>query len=344
MRAFPLLSFGRTYVIAEIGVNHNGDPDMARQMIDVAKSAGADAVKFQTFNPAKLVTSRAEKAAYQTANDGRAESQREMLERLVLSKNDLLAIADYTRATGLEFLSTPFDADSAALLDSLDVAAFKISSGDLTALDYLRTLARYGRPMILSTGMGSLVETAEAVTAISEAGDPPLALLHCVSNYPAAPEAANLRAIDTLEQAFQVPVGWSDHTLGEAVAVAAVARGAVIVEKHFTLDKSLPGPDHKASLSPEELQSYIAAIRTVELALGDGIKRPHPSELPTIAAARRSLILNRDMAAGEVIGEADIVTLRPGHGLAPKHRVHVIGRTMQAARPQGHVLSWSDLT
>jgi N-acetylneuraminate synthase/N,N'-diacetyllegionaminate synthase len=160
----------------------------------------------------------------------------------------------------------------------------------------------------------------------------------------AAPEAANLRAIDTLEQAFQVPVGWSDHTLGEAVAVAAVARGAVIVEKHFTLDKSLPGPDHKASLSPEELQSYIAAIRTVELALGDGIKRPHPSELPTIAAARRSLILNRDMAAGEVIGEADIVTLRPGHGLAPKHRVHVIGRTMQAARPQGHVLSWSDLT
>lgn len=340
---FPLLTEGRTYVIAEIGVNHNGDLELARKLVDVALDAGADAVKFQTFNAAKLASKTAAKAAYQTANDGRDESQLDMLRRLELAEDDLLEIAAYTRGKGLEFLSTPFDEDSAHLLDRMQVNAFKISSGDLTALGFLRTVAAMGRPMILSTGMGTLVETAEAVDAIREAGNPPLAILHCVSNYPADPSEANLCAMDTLAAAFGVPIGWSDHTKGSDVAVAAVARGARIVEKHFTMDTNLPGPDHKASLTPEELTAYIASIRTVEAALGDGIKRPQPSEIDTIKAARRSLVLDRDLPAGHVIEAEDIAARRPGTGLAPKYSDLVIGRRLAHALDEGHVLAWSDL-
>lgn len=340
---FPLLEAGKTYVIAEIGVNHNGDPDLARQLVDVAVSAGADAVKFQTFNAAKLASKSAAKAAYQSANDGRDESQLDMLRRLELAEEDLLEIAAYTRGKGLEFLSTPFDEDSAHLLDRMKVNAFKISSGDLTALGFLQTVAAMGLPMILSTGMGTLVETAEAVEAIRGAGDPPLAILHCVSSYPADPSEANLRAMDTLASAFGVPIGWSDHTKGSDVAVAAVARGARIVEKHFTLDTNLPGPDHKASLTPEELKAYIASIRTVEAALGDGIKRPQPSEMDTIRAARRSLVTTRDFPAGHVIDQDDIAARRPGTGLAPKHADLVVGRRLNVAVANGHLLSWSDL-
>lgn len=339
---FPLFTKGKTYIIAEIGVNHNGDPELARQLVDVALNAGADAVKFQTFNAANLVSKKAAKAAYQSANDGRNEPQFDMLRRLELTEEELLKIAAYTRSIGLEFLSTPFDEDSALLLDRMHVNAFKISSGDLTALGFLRKVASFGRPIILSTGMGTLVETAEAVEAIREAGNPPLAILHCVSNYPADPSEANLRAIDTLAAAFGVPVGWSDHTIGSDVAVAAVARGARIVEKHFTLDVNMPGPDHRASLMPNELAAYISSIRTVEAALGDGIKRPQPSELETIRAARRSLVLTRDLPAGHLIEADDIAARRPGTGLAPKLMEIVIGHQLACALEEGHVLAWSD--
>lgn len=340
---FPLLNGDATYIIAEIGVNHNGDLDTAKKLIDVAKTAGADAVKFQTFNAAKLASKTAKKAAYQQANDPKAENQYEMLKRLELAEEDLLKVADYTRAQGLEFLSTPFDDDSAALLDRLDVSAFKVSSGDLTALDFLAYLARFNRPMIISTGMGTLIETAEAVEVIRANGNPPLAILHCVSQYPAAASDANLRAMDTMETAFQVPIGWSDHTLGSAIAIAAVARGARIIEKHYTLDKNMAGPDHKASLEPDELAAYIADIRKVDAALGDGIKRPCTAELDTIAAARRSLVMANDVAAGTVLTKADINVQRPGTGLAPKMLPHVTGRTTAKAMTTGQIIAWDDL-
>jgi len=340
---FPLLDGENTYVIAEIGVNHNGDLNIAKKLIDVAKQAGADAVKFQTFNAAKLTSKVAKKAAYQQTNDPKNESQYEMLKRLELAESDLLAAADYTRAQGLEFLSTPFDEDSAALLDRLNVSAFKVSSGDLTALDFLAYIARFNRPMIISTGMGTLIETAEAVQVIRDNGTPPLAILHCVSQYPAAASDANLRAMDTMATAFKVPIGWSDHTLGSAIAVAAVARGARIIEKHYTLDKNMPGPDHKASLEPDELASYIADIRKVDTALGDGIKRPCAAEMDTIAAARRSLVIARDVKSGTVLTGLDINVQRPGTGLAPKMLPQVIGRTTATALNAGQVISWDDL-
>lgn len=340
---FPLLNNNSTYIIAEIGVNHNGDLNIAKKLIDVAKRAGADAVKFQTFNSAKLASKTSKKAAYQQVNDPKNESQYKMLKRLELAETDLLNAADYTRARGLEFLSTPFDKESAVILDQLNVAAFKVSSGDLTALGFLAHLAKFNRPMIISTGMGTLLETAEAVKTIQDNGNPPLAILHCVSQYPALPKDVNLRAMDTMKAAFQVPIGWSDHTLGSTVSIAAVARGARILEKHFTLSKNMPGPDHKASLEPDELIAYIADIRNTEAALGDGIKRPCISEMDTIAAARRSLIIARDIEAGEVLTNENIIIQRPGTGLPPKTLRHVIGRTTGKFLRAGDVLCLEDL-
>lgn len=340
---FPLLNNSSTYIIAEIGVNHNGNLETAKKLIDVAKMAGADAVKFQTFNATKLASKTAKKAAYQQVNDPKNESQYKMLKRLELAETDLLTAADYTRARGLEFLSTPFDKESAVILDQLNVAAFKVSSGDLTALGFLAYLAKFNRPMIISTGMGTLIETAEAVKTIQDNGNPPLAILHCVSQYPALAKDANLRAMDTMKAAFQVPIGWSDHTLGSTVSIAAVARGARIVEKHFTLSKDMSGPDHKASLEPNELIAYIADIRNTEAALGDGIKRPCLSEMDTIAAARRSLIVAQDIEAGGVLTNANINIQRPGTGLPPKTLQHVIGRTTVKFLRAGKVLCLEDL-
>jgi N-acetylneuraminate synthase len=340
---FPILIPNKTYIIAEIGVNHNGDLKTAKALVDVAKRAGADAVKFQTFNASKLVSKTARKAAYQLENDPVQESQYEMLKKLELSESDLLDIAKYTHEAGLEFLSTPFDRASAELLDRLDVSAFKVSSGDLTALSFLEFLAGFGRPMIISTGMATLAETADAVDAIKAAGDPPLAILHCVSQYPAAASDANLRAIDTMATAFNVPVGWSDHTIGLEIAVAAVARGARIVEKHYTLDKTMSGPDHKASLEPDELAAYINAIRMVDSALGDGIKRPCEAELDTIAAARRSLVCANPVKAGEKLSSDDIIIQRPGTGIVPKNKAIMVGRTAKHDMSEGHVISWNDV-
>lgn len=327
------------FVIAEAGVNHNGDPRLAAELVAVAAAAGADAVKFQTFSADRLASASAAKAAYQQETTEASESQLEMLRRLELSPAAHRALVRQCRERGILFISTPFDELSADFLAELDVPLFKIPSGELTNLPYLAHVARLGRPMIVSTGMASLGEVETAVETLEQHGDAPLALLHCVSNYPARPEDVNLRAMETMAAAFGVPVGYSDHTLGNEVALAAVARGACIVEKHFTLDRALPGPDHRASSEPAELAALVSGIRRVEAALGDGRKRPASSEADTAAVARRSLVAARDLAAGSVLTEDTLTAKRPGTGLPPAMRSFLVGRTLRADAAAGSMIT-----
>jgi N,N'-diacetyllegionaminate synthase len=328
------------FIIAEAGVNHNGSLVTARQLIDMAAEAGADAVKFQTFKAERLVTPDAPQAAYQAANTGSAEAQFSLLKRLeldVAAHQDLIA---YCAERDILFLSTPFDEYSADLLVELGLPVLKISSGELTNLPFLRHVSSLGQPLIVSTGMATLGEVETAVETIRRTGAPPLALLHCVSNYPADPADVNLRAMATMAAAFGVPVGYSDHTLGIEVPLAAVALGACGVEKHFTLDRTLPGPDHKASLEPGELAAMVRGIRTVEAALGDGRKRPAPGEADTAAVVRKSLVAAQDIAAGETL-VADMVAIkRPGTGLTPGLYEAVIGRRARVNIGAGTVLTW----
>lgn len=314
------------FVIAEAGVNHNGDLELARQLVDVAVQAGADAVKFQTFKADRLVTAFAPKARYQVETTGSQESQLEMIRRLELSDADHRELSNYCQQRGTLFLSTPFDEESAELLDDLGVPGFKISSGDLTNLPFLDFVGRRRKPILLSTGMSTLKEVGEAVAVIKNAGCDQLILLHCVSNYPADPPDANLRAMQTMADAFQVPVGYSDHTPGIEVALAAVAMGACIIEKHFTVDRALPGPDHRASLEPTDLAALVRGVRIVEAALGHGRKEPAASEADTAAVARRSLVAARDLPAGTVLTEELIAVKRPGTGFPPAMRSQLVGR------------------
>ena len=327
------------FVIAEAGVNHNGSVDFAFRLVDAAVEAGADAVKFQTFSAEDLVTESAAKADYQERALGTSESQFQMLKRLELTRDDHFAIAAYARKKGILFLSTPFDEGSVELLEEMNVAAFKISSGDLTNLPLLEYVARKGRPMIVSTGMANMEEVAEAVDAIQRAGSPPLALLHCVSRYPAEPETVNLRAMQTMISQFNVPVGFSDHTLGLDIAVASVAAGACILEKHLTLDCTMPGPDHQASLDPEAFQALMRGVRLVDSALGDGRKQPLAEEANTASVARKSVVAARAIAAGEPLTDAVLAIKRPGHGFPPAKRATLIGRTARVAIPAGTVLT-----
>jgi N,N'-diacetyllegionaminate synthase len=324
----------KTFVIAEAGVNHNGDTALARSLVDVAASAGADAVKFQTFVVDRLVTRGAATAEYQQRALGGELSQYDMLARLQLSEADHEMLAAYCAARGIEFMSTPFDPESARFLKRLGVRRIKISSGDVTNLPMLEVVGALGLPVILSTGMADLDEVAAAVAALRAAGVTDLAVLQCISNYPADPALTNLKVMDTFARAFGTPVGLSDHSTGTAVAIAAVARGAAYLEKHFTLDRALPGPDHQASLLPDELRALVAAVRDVEGALGDGVKRPAPSELPVRAVARKSLVAARDLPAGVALGAEDVAVLRPGTGLSPAALPRVLGR--KTARPIPH--------
>ncbi len=334
---------GPVFVIAEGGVNHNGDPDLAHRLVDAAADAGADAVKFQTFDPDALAAAGAPMADYQRASGERGHDQREMLARLTLPRDAWAGLQRHARERGIVFLSTPFDAGSAALLDGLDVPAFKIGSGELTNLPFIELVAGYGRPMLLSTGMADMREVADAVDALRAAGDPPVALFHCVSSYPAAPADANLRAITTLRAAFGVPAGWSDHTPGIELPMAAVAMGASMVEKHLTLDRSMAGPDHAASLEPDAFRAMTAAIRAVEAAVGTGDKRPVAAEVGVAAVARRSLHWTRDAAAGSVVGTADLVALRPATGLSPARLGDVVGRRTARAVTAGTPVRPDDL-
>ncbi|HEX2756186.1 MAG TPA: N-acetylneuraminate synthase family protein [Candidatus Limnocylindrales bacterium] len=333
---------GPVFIIAEGGVNHDGRVELAHRLVDAAADAGADAVKFQTFDPAALAAAGAPTAEYQRRSAAGGTDQRSMLSALALPADAWAAIRDHAHERGLVFLSTPFDDASADLLDALGVPAFKVASGELTNLPFIGRLARRGRPLLVSTGMAEMVEVAQAVDAIAAAGDPPIALFHCVSSYPARPEDANLRAIATMRAAFAVPVGWSDHTLGIELPLAAVAAGATLVEKHLTLDRTLPGPDHAASLEPTELRAMVAGIRTVESALGSGDKRPVEAERAVAAVARKSLHWARSLPPGSPISEADLAAMRPGTGLSPARQVDLVGRRTARAVTAGQPVDPAD--
>ncbi|MCI0645000.1 MAG: N-acetylneuraminate synthase [Chloroflexi bacterium] len=327
------------FVIAEAGVNHNGDLALAKKLVDAAVAARADAVKFQTFKAEKLISSHAPKAAYQQETTGAEESQLAMVKRLEMPYAAFRELYDYCRRQGILFMSTPFDEESADFLAGLGMAVFKAPSGEVTNLPFLAHVAAKGRPLILSTGMSYLGEVETAVRIIEATGNNDLVLLHCVSNYPADPADANLRAMQTLAAAFDRPVGYSDHTLGTEVALAAVALGACVIEKHFTLDRELPGPDHRASLEPEELAAMVRGIRIVERALGHGRKEPTASEANTADVARRSLVAAGDIAAGAVLTEEMIAIKRPGTGLPPAMRPYLVGRRARVAIPAGTLLT-----
>lgn len=326
------------FVIAEAGVNHNGDLGLATQLIDVAISAGANAVKFQTFNADAIAATDAPKAEYQLATTTPGQSQLEMLRKLELSRDAHFTLNDYCDKRGMTFLSTPFDEPSVELLEGLSVPAYKVSSGDLTNLPLIEQVSRTGKPVIISTGMSTLEEVGTAVKTVQSVGCNELILLHCVSNYPATPNEVNLRAMRTMEQEFAVPVGFSDHTEGIAISLAAVALGAVIIEKHFTLDRNLPGPDHQASLEPMELATLVKEIRRVEDSLGDGCKKPTPAEIEIAKVARRSIMSGISLKAGTVLRRDLLLLKRPGTGLPPSMVASLIGRRTRIDIPAGTMI------
>lgn len=332
-----------SFVIAEAGVNHNGSIDLAQQLIDVAAEAGADAVKFQAFRADRLAAAGAPKVRYQAQAGDPDESQLQMLRRLELSENDFTALIAHATSRHIPLLSSVFDEERADFLERNDAPAFKIPSGELTNLPLLAHVARKGKPVIISTGMATLDEVRDAVNICASAGNRDVVLLHCVSSYPTEPADANLNAIATLRREFELPVGYSDHTQGTAVALAAVALGACVVEKHVTLSATLPGPDHAASLEPAQLKELVRAIRTVEQALGDGIKRPTADELDTAAVVRRSLVAALDIPAGTLVRPELIVLRRPGTGLAPALRSQVLGRKAKRDITAGELLSFEML-
>jgi N-acetylneuraminate synthase/N,N'-diacetyllegionaminate synthase len=332
----------RVFVIAEAGVNHNGDPELARRLARTAADAGADAVKFQTFDADRVASEDSPKAAYQLETTNPNESQRQMLRSLQLPEDEYEPLARFCGELGIVFLSTPFDELSVDLLEPL-VPAFKLGSGEVTNLPLLRHVAGKGKPVILSTGMSDLAEVREAVAALRRAGDPPLVLLHCVSSYPAPASAANLRAIQTMAEDTGVPIGYSDHTEGLEASLAAVALGACVIEKHFTLDRAMEGPDHPASLEPADLARLIAGIREVEAALGNGEKQPQDVELPNRDVVRRSLTAARPIAAGEEITAGHLISLRPAGGISPMDFDRVIGRVAAREIPAGERITEADL-
>jgi N,N'-diacetyllegionaminate synthase len=331
------------FVIAEAGVNHNGDIRLAKKLVDVAKEAGADAVKFQTFKAESVVTRKAPKAKYQKQTTGYVESQYEMIRKVELSAGNFAEVARHAQKKRIMFLSTPFDNESVDLLDGLGVPAFKIASGEITNFPLIRYIAKKGKPVILSTGMSTLREIAEALQVIRSEGIRDIVLLHCVTAYPAKVEDVNLKAMETLRREFKLPVGLSDHTLGITIPIAAVALGACVIEKHFTLDKSLPGPDHRASLEPEELKQMIKAVREAEEAVGDGKKVPIEEEKQIQKVARRSIVARVSIPKGTIITEAMLDIKRPGTGIEPKHMSEVINAVARCRIEQDELLTMSKL-
>jgi len=318
----------KTLIIAEAGVNHNGDMALAKKLIAAAADAGADLVKFQTFIASNLVSKSASKAEYQKNVTDPEESQQEMVRKLEISKENHLELIDECKRKGIGFFSTAFDLGSVDLLEEFGFKLVKVPSGELTNLPYLRYLTRKGKPVLLSTGMANLGEIEAAINVIEQAGTPraKITVLHCTTEYPTPMEDVNLRAMVNIGNALGVKVGYSDHTSGIEIPIAAVALGATVIEKHFTLDRNLPGPDHRASLEPDELKAMVAGIRNIERALGDGIKRPSPSELKNKPIARKSLVAATDIKAGELFSVENLATKRPGTGVSPMLWDEVIGR------------------
>lgn len=332
----------KCFIIAEAGVNHNGDINIAKKLIDKAVEAGVDAIKFQTFKADNLVTKEAPKADYQkdTTGDG---SQYEMLKGLELSLENHILLKKYCENKGIIFISTPFDFESVDLLEKIDVPLYKVSSGDLTNLPLLKYISQKNKPIILSTGMANLGEVEEAVEIIFKTGNKNLILLHCTSNYPAAYEDVNLRAMLTMKEAFKLPVGYSDHTMGIEVPISAVALGAKVIEKHFTLDKTMDGPDHRASLEPDELKMMVDSIRNIERAMGDGIKRCNKNEENTKSAARKSIVAARNIRKDDIIANNDISFKRPEGGLSPKYADLIVGKTANRDIKENEFIKFSDI-
>jgi len=321
----------KTFIIAEAGVNHNGSLDMAFQLIDVAVAAGADAVKFQTFKAEKVIAVNAPKAGYQKETTGSDESQLEMVKKLELDETAHIRLYQYCQDKGIQFLSTPFDLESIDLLNRLGLEIFKIPSGEITNLPYLRKLGALKKRLIMSTGMADLGEIEDALNVLIDSGTPlgNITVLHCNTEYPTQFEDVNLRAMKTIGHAFGVAVGYSDHTPGIEVAVAAVALGAAGLEKHFTLDRNLPGPDHKSSLEPDDLKAMVQAIRNIEKALGNGVKRPSPSEVKNKLIARKSLVATQPIKTGELFSADNITAKRPGTGISPMRWDEILGQVAQ---------------
>ena len=313
-------------IIAEAGVNHNGSLEIAKDLAMAAKMAGADYVKYQSFNPQKLVARYAQKAAYQKESTNVQESQLEMLEKLALSHSDFKEIKAYCECIGIGFLSTPFDFENIDFLTELGVPFWKVPSGEITNLPYLTRLARSGKPVFMSTGMCELDEVKSALDVMQENGAGPITLLHCNTEYPTPFEDVNLRAMHTMKEEFSLPVGYSDHTPGTEVAIAAAALGAVVIEKHFTLDRNMEGPDHKASLEPNELKYMIGAIRNVEAAIGSGEKKCSPSEGKNRDVARKSIVAAQAIQEGEFFTEENLTVKRPGNGISPMRWYEVLGK------------------
>lgn len=318
----------KVYIIAEAGVNHNGDMEIAKQLISVAADAGVDAVKFQTFNSKKLVSRFAEKAEYQKASTKKSETQLEMLEKLELSREDHFMLMDYCKAKNVSFLSSPFDLDSIEFLHQIGIDLFKIPSGEITNLPFLRKIGSYGMKVLLSTGMSNMSEIKDALDVLVKAGTDlkDIVVLHCNTEYPTPMLDVNLLSMNQISRELGVKIGYSDHTNGIEVAIAATALGATVIEKHFTLDKQMEGPDHKASLDPVELTEMVRSIRNIEMALGDKIKKPSPSELKNIEIARKSIVAQKDIQAGEVFTEENLTVKRPGTGINPMMWDNVVGK------------------
>ena len=318
----------RTLIIAEAGVNHNGDINLAKQLVDVAADSGADYVKFQTFNAERIVTKTADKAEYQKQSSDSSESQFEMLKRLELSVEMHLELIEHCEHRSIKFLSTGFDIQSVDLLVGLGLSLIKIPSGEITNLPFLRYIGSLGLPVILSSGMSTMKEIADALLILEQTGLPraQITVLHCTTEYPTPMDEVNLRAMNSIRNTLGVAVGYSDHTLGIEVSVAAAALGASVIEKHFTIDRALPGPDHKASLEPDELFAMVKAIRNIEVALGSDVKEPTISEIKNIRIARKSILAGRKIEIGEILSASNLVIKRPGDGVSPMRWDHLIGQ------------------
>jgi N-acetylneuraminate synthase len=331
-----------TIVIAEAGVNHNGDLGLAFQLVEAAAQAGADVVKFQTFQALELATEQADKAAYQKETSGEAENQLAMLQKLELTSEQHLQLIDHCRACGIEFLSTAFDPVSIDLLASLKLKCWKIPSGEITNLPYLRKVGSLKQPVILSTGMANLGEIEAAIDVLEQAGTTrnQITVLHCTTEYPAPLDEVNLRAMQTIAQSFGVAVGYSDHTEGIAVPIAAAAMGATVIEKHLTLDNSMEGPDHRASLEPDQFASMVQGIRAIERALGDGIKQPTVSERANLPIVRKSIVASRAIQVGEPFTADNITAKRPGTGISPMHWDALMGRNASRVYSPDELIEW----
>ena len=318
----------KTFIIAEAGVNHNGKIDLAYKLIDAAVEAGADAIKFQTFIPENVVSRFAKKAEYQQKTTDASESQFEMIKKLALSYDDHKKILKYCENKKIKFLSSPFDLESIDFLNKLGLDIFKIPSGEIINLPYLRRVGSLNKKIIMSSGMANLGEVESALDILTNSGTKKenITILHCTTNYPCPYTEVNLKAMLTLKEAFKLPVGYSDHTLGIEVAVAAVSLGSTVIEKHFTLDKNMEGPDHKASLDPNGLKAIVKAIRNIEEAMGDGIKKPNKSEIEIMKVVRKSIVASKDIKKDEIFSDDNITVKRPGTGISPMRWDEVIGK------------------